>query len=160
MRRLFLVALLSLLSLLCACGQKPFEAKAAPGFVELAGDAAAPYDFRAVAPEGVAFAVRAVPLERGQDHGDIGFWERAVLLRMRELEGYALLGTSAARTADGTEGKELSFGHDQDGKPFLYRVRLFVSGSRLLVIEAGGARPEMERLASSVDWMMGSVRFR
>jgi len=157
MRRALLVVFFLALA---ACKGRAFEAKAAPGFVELEKEAAAPYDFRAVAPEGVAFAVRGVALDDAQKDSDLGFWERAVMLRMRELEGYALVGSSAAKTADGAPGKELVFGHDQDGKPFLYRVRLFVSGSHLLVVEAGGARGEMERLAPSVDWMMGNVRFR
>jgi hypothetical protein len=146
----------ALFLLLAACSRRGFDAKPAPGFVELKEEGS-PYDFRAVAPEGVAVAVRAVSLD---EPSDLGFWERAVALRMRELEGYALASSRDVKSADGLPGKELVFGHDEEGKPFLYRVRVFVDGKRLFVVEAGGAKEQMERFASSVDWMLGSVRFR
>jgi hypothetical protein len=149
------LALFVLLLSLVACGRK-FDAKPAPGFVELKEEGSV-YDFRAVAPEGVAVAVRAVSLEEASD---VTFWERAVTMRMRELEGYALTATRDVRTADGTAGKELVFGHDEEGKPFIYRVRVFVAEKRLLVVEAGGAKEQMERFAPSVEWMLASVRFR
>jgi hypothetical protein len=77
---------------------------------------------------------------------------------MREQEGYALLATKDVRASDGATGTELLFGHDEDGKPFVYRVRLFLAGSRLIVVEAGGAKEQMERYATSVDWMLSNVR--
>jgi hypothetical protein len=136
-----------------ACGTRAaFQAETAPGFVEVRE--ASPYDFRAVAPDGVAFAVRAVPLD---GKTDLAFWTEAFSLRMRELEGYALLSTQPVRAADGTPGQELVFGHDEGGKPFLYRVRLFVARARLLVVEAGGADDQMQRWKPSVDWMLASV---
>jgi hypothetical protein len=136
---------------------KPVSARAAPGFVELSDDAN--YDFRAVAPEGVAVAARAVKLA-DKDPTDVAFWERSVALRMRELDGYALLGTKDAAGADGVTGRELTFGHDEDGKPYVYRIRVFVVRGRLLVLEAGGAREQMERMAGAVEWMLGQVRVR
>jgi hypothetical protein len=81
-----------------------------------------------------------------------------VSLRMREADGYALVGTQAVRSRDGREGKELVFGHDEAGKPFVYRVRLFLAGKRLFVVEAGGTKEQMDRYAASIDWMMASVR--
>jgi len=140
-----------------ACG-KPFRVETAPGFVEVHEENAA-YDYRAVVPDGVAVAVRAVDIEEGQPK-DVVFWERAFALRTRELDGYALVQTGAARSLDGVAGRELVFGHDEQGKPFVYRVRLFVSGDKLVVAEAGGAREEMERWRTSVDWMLASVRVR
>lgn len=99
--------------------------------------------------------MRAVDVDEGTD---LGFWERAVTLRMRELEGYALLETRDVASANGTKGRELVFGHDQEGKPFVYRMRLFVAGEKLYVVEAGGAREQMQRWRGSVDYMLGSVR--
>jgi hypothetical protein len=145
------VALLSLGS--AACG-RPYDVAAAPGFVKLE-NAQPPYDWRAVAPDGVAVALRVVPLDDG---ADLAFWTHAVTLRMREMDGYALVSSSDVRSRDGTAGKELVFGHDESGKPFLYRVRLFLAGKRLYVVEAGGAKDQMDRYAPSVDWMLASVR--
>ena len=143
--------------ILGGCGKAPFEARVAPGFVEVKEEDPA-YDFRAVAPDGVAVAVRVESLEKSST--DVGFWERAVALRMRELEGYALVATRDVKSGDGTPGRELIFGHDQDGKPFIYRIRLFVSGSNLLIVEAGGAKEQMDRFAPNVEWMLSEVRFR
>jgi hypothetical protein len=139
---------------LAGCAGKRFEAHSAQGFVVLA-DQEPDYDWRAVAPEGVVVAVRSVPLD---DEADLPFWARAVTLRMREQDGYALLATKDVRTSDGKAGTELLFGHDEDGKPFVYRVRLYLAGKRLIVVEAGGAKEQMERYAPSIDWMLANVR--
>ena len=153
-----LVALALALAVVGAsAGCKPVAAHAAPGFVELADDAN--YDFRAVAPEGVAVAARVVKLT-DKDPMDVAFWERSVGLRMRELDGYALLGAKDVGSADGVNGREMTFGHDEDGKPYVYRVRVFVVRGKLLVVEAGGSRDQMDRMASGVEWMLAQVKVR
>jgi hypothetical protein len=134
------------------CG-RPFDVKTAPGFVEL--DDQQPYDFRAIAPEGVVVGVRAIKIK---DRGDLAFWTRAVTLRMRQLNGYALLGEAEATSREGIKGKELTFGHDEQGKPYVYRVRLFVANDRLFVAEAGGTKELMDRYKSNVDWMLGTLK--
>ncbi len=136
-----------------ACGGS-FDVKTAPGFVKVQ-EKNAVYDYRAIAPEGVAVAVRAVDVA---DNTNVGFWERAVMLRTRELDGYALTTATDVKSADGTSGRELTFGHDEQGKPYIYRVRLYLTGSKLVIAEAGGAKDSMEQWKSSVDWMLGSVR--
>jgi hypothetical protein len=151
--RIVLLALLLGLSTACAKG---FDVKGAPGFVEVHEKSSA-YDYRAIVPDGVAVAVRSVPVEDGTD---TAFWERAILLRMRELDGYALTSSSDVKSNDGLVGRELDFGHDEQCKPYTYRVRLFVKGDKLVLAEAGGASEEMERWRPSVDWMLSSVRAR
>jgi hypothetical protein len=79
---------------------------------------------------------------------------------MRQLNGYALLGTADVKSRDGTPGRELRFGHDESGKPYLYTVRLFVARGHVFVVEAGGPRAEVERYRPSLDWMMGSLKVR
>jgi hypothetical protein len=135
------------------CGRS-YDVAAAPGFVKLEAKQP-PYDWRAVAPDGVSVAMRVVPLE---DRADLAFWTHAVTLRMREMNGYALVDTHDVRSRDGTAGKELVFGHDESGKPFVYRVRLYLGDKRLFVVEAGGTKEQMDRYAASVDWMMATVR--
>ena len=137
------------------CG-RPFNVKTAPGFVELENQEPQ-YEYRSVAPEGVVMGVRVVDIG---DHGDLPFWERAVTLRMRQLDGYALLEAHDTAALDGTKGRELAFGHDENGKPFAYRVRLYVAQNRLFVAEAGGAKENMDRYKSSVDWMFQSLEVR
>jgi hypothetical protein len=140
------------------CG-RPFDVKTAPGFVELEDQQ--PYDYRAVAPEGVVVGIRAIKIE---DKGDLSFWTRAVTLRMRQLNGYSLLTDAEATSNDGVKGKELTFGHDEQGKPYMYRVRLFIREGafmkprRLLVVEAGGTKELMDRYKSNVDWILSSLK--
>jgi hypothetical protein len=152
--RLVLAALA--VAVLTGCGHpRPVTARVAAGFVELRDDAR--YDFRAVAPEGIAVAARAVPHEGATE---VAFWERAITLRMRELDGYALVSSADVTGPDGEKGRELVFGHDEEGKPYVYRVRLFIERDRLLVVEVGGSREQMDRFAQSVAWMLGQIRLR
>jgi hypothetical protein len=147
--------LLLLLVLCTGCG-RPFDVKTAPGFVELENQQPQ-YDYRSVAPEGVVMGVRALPME---DKGDLAFWERAVTLRMRQLNGYALLEQKDVASKDGTKGRELTFGHDENGKPFVYRVRLFMAQDRLFLVETGGPKEQMDRYKQSVDYMLASVKVK
>jgi hypothetical protein len=157
MKRRLGSALFVLAGALAGAGCKAVTVHAAPGFVELADDPN--YDFRAVAPEGVAVAARVVKLT-DRDPMDVAFWERSVGLRMRELDGYALLGVKDVVGADGAPGRELTFGHDEDSKPYVYRIRVFVVGKKLLVVEAGGSREQMDRFAAGVESMLARVKVR
>ena len=144
--------LLAIAMVLTGCA-KSFDVKTAPGFVEVKEPDAA-YDFRAVAPDGVAVAVRAVKID---DKTDLAFWESAVMLRTREMDGYAKVSASDVKSADGTPGREIVFGHDEQGKPYVYRVRIFVRGSKLVLAEAGGSAENMDRWKSGVASMLASV---
>lgn len=143
------------LALVAGCG-RPFDVKTAPGFVELDNQEASSYDYRATSPEGVVFSVKHV--DYPEEKGDIAFWTRAVTLQMRDVTGYALLDTKDATALGGTKGKALTFGHDEDGKPYIYLVTIYMRGDRLFIVEAGGTRAQMERFGPSIDWMEKSVR--
>jgi hypothetical protein len=151
-------ALAALAIALGACG-RPFDIRTAPGFIELADQEDAQYDFRATTPEGVVVGVKAIDLE-GEGSQDIAFWQRAITLQLRDVGGYALTATYDVRSLDGAPGKQLRFGHDEDGKPFTYWVSLFVSGKRLIVVEAGGPTGQFDKYAPSVEWMEKSVKVR
>ena len=135
------------------CG-RPFDVKTAPGLVEL--DNQEPeYAYRAITPEGVAIAVRVIDTS---GRGDLEFWTRATSLRMHELEGYALLGTSDVKSRDGTPGHELRFGHDEKRKPYLYMLRVYVAKKRLFLVETGGPQAEVERYKGALDWMQATLK--
>ncbi len=159
MRRLLtLVAPLAVFLFACA---RPFDIRTAPGFIELKdrerGDEE--YGYRATTPEGVVVGVKAVDLE-GEGSQDTAFWERAITLQMRDVNGYALTESRDVRSLDGVPGKQLRFGHDEDNKPFLYWVSFFVSGKHLILVEAGGAKGQFERYQASVEWMEKTVKVR
>jgi hypothetical protein len=151
---LFRLVFVGALAFVTGCG-RPFDVKTAPGFVPLENQAS--YDYRATTPEGIVVGVRA---EDDGRRGDLAFWTDAITLRMRDEAGYALVSASDVTSLDGTPGRQLRFGHDEDGKPFAYWVTLFVAQDRLFVVEAGGAKDAFEHARPNVEWMMKSVRVR
>lgn len=152
--RIPLTALFSLL-LLGACG-RPFDVHTPREFVELDGQGPT-YDYRATTPDGVVSSVRAID---SHGRGTVAFWEQAVTLQMRDVSGYALLGAKDVRSEDGTAGRQLQFGHDENGRPYLYRVTVFVAQDRVFLIEAGGARDAMRRYEPKLDWQVATFRAR
>jgi hypothetical protein len=138
------------------CG-RPFKVETAPGFVEL-GDQQPEYDYRATTPEGVVVAVKTVDLP--DQHQSLDFWVHAVTLEMRDVKGYALLETVDIVARDGTKGKQLRFGHDEDRKPFVYWLTLYVAQDRLFLVESGGAKDAFERNRAGVEWTHASLKVR
>lgn len=137
-----------------ACG-KPFDVKTAPGFVAL--EHQRDFDWRATTPEGVVVGIRVVEDEK---RGDLGFWTQAMTLQLRDVTGYALLESADVVSGDGTKGRLLKFGHDEDDKPYVYWVAIFPAQSRLFLVEAGGAKDLFERARPNVEWTMKSVHVR
>jgi len=66
-------------------------------------------------------------------------------LQLRDVSGYALLESADTTSADGTKGKLLRFGHDEDDKPYVYGVAIFAAQGRLFVVEAGGQKELLSR---------------
>lgn len=153
--KLFGAALLALVATSATGCGRPFKVDTAPGFIELAGQGE--YAYRATTPEGVVVAVRVV---EDEERADVDFWAKAVTLQMRDVSGYALLSSKDVESRDGTKGKELRFGHDEDKKPYEYVVQIYAAQSRLFVVEAGGAKDQMDRAKASVDWTMKSVKVK
>jgi len=97
--------------------------------------------------------------------GDLAFWTRATSLRMHQLDGYALLGESDVKSRNGIPGHEMRFGHDQNGKTYVYTLRVFVknkscflcSGARLFIVESGGPKEQVARYQQSLDWTEASL---
>lgn len=152
-RRFALVV--SALALCAACG-RPFDVRTPPGFVELE-DQGSDYAYRATTADGVVVGVRTIDASGG---GDLGFWEQAVTLEVRDASGYALLAKKDVRSEDGTPGREIDFGRDQNGKPYSYRVALFTAQGRLYLFEAGGARDAVSRLEPQIDYQLATFRAR
>jgi hypothetical protein len=138
------------------CG-RPFKVATAPGFVELENQDPSGYAYRATTPEGVTIGVRVIEDEK---RGDLAFWSRALTLQLHDVTGYAILDTSKVTSLDGTPGVLFKMGHDEDGKPYLYWLTLYMAQSRLFLVEAGGTQEQMGRAKPSVEWMMKSVKVK
>lgn len=139
--------------LVAACG-KPFDIKTAPGFVPLVHQSNYTYDYRATTPEGVVVAVRAID----EDRGDLAFWTQALTLQLRDVSGYALVETADVTARDGTKGKLLKLGHDEDNKPYTYWVSVFPARGKLYIVEAGGTKDAFDRSKPSVEWMLATLQ--
>ncbi len=147
------LALLFLVAVSC----KTFDIHTAPGFIELKDSGS--YDYRATTPERAVVSVRVVPLQ-GEGSGDLAFWTRAITLQLRDVSGYALVETRDVKSLDGAPGKQLRFGHDDSGKPYVYWTTFFVSGDKLVIVEAGGVKETFDKYAPSIEWMIASLRVR
>ena len=134
-------------TLVAACGPS-FEAATPPQFVEIENDYD-DFDHRAASADGVVFAVREIEHD---PEGSRAFWSKAIENRMRDQGGYALLEKRDVKTAQGVDGTQLRFGHDEEGRPHLYYITLFVTEDTIYVHEAGGTKELMERHAAQVDW--------
>lgn len=144
------------LLVLSACG-KPFKIETAPGFVPLEKQSDYSYEYRATTPEGVVIAVRVIDDE---DRGDLDFWTQALTLQLRDVSGYALLETTDTKSRDGTKGKILKLGHDEDNKPFTYWVGVFLAQGRLFIVEAGGQKDAFERAKPNVEWTLATLKVK
>ncbi len=146
--------LTSVALVLPACGPS-FAVSTPPGFVELDEEYSG-YDYRATTADGLVLAVREIEHD---PKGEIGFWVRAVENRMRERGGYALLETVDVRSGDGVAGKQLRFGHDEDGnRPHLYTITVFVSDASIHLVEVGGSKELVEQHAAQLDQAVRSFR--
>ena len=155
MTRLSLLLAVSLLTLATAACGKPFDVKTAPGFVAL--ESQRDFDWRATTPEGVVVGIRVVEDEK---RGDIPFWTQAVTLQLRDVTGYALVDSADIVSADGTKGRLLKFGHDEDDKPYVYWVAIYAAQDRLFLVEAGGAKELFERARPNIEWTMKTIHVR
>jgi hypothetical protein len=139
---------------LTACGPS-FELATPPGFVEIDQDWDH-YDYRATTAKGLVIAVREI------DHdpkGDAAFWLEAIEDRMRLRGGYALLEKVAVKSADGVDGTQLRFGHDEDGnKPHLYYLTVFVTDDAIVLLEAGGSKKLVTEHAAQIDRAVSTFR--
>ena len=143
------LVLLSLLAAIAALGcGRSFVPATPPGFVDL-GENYPDGEYRATTADGAVIGIRVFD---NDPKGELSFWSRALENRMRETGGYALLEKKAVTSRGGLAGTELDFGHDEGRTPHLYRIALFITDKKIFVIEAGGAKPEMERQAAQIDW--------
>lgn len=125
-----------------------------PGFVEVKG---APYTFRASTADGLVISVRELEHE---PKGDLEFWASAVENELRLDRGYALLSTQDVKTNQGLVGKQLRFGHDEEARPHLYWVSVFVTDSHLYVVEAGGTQELMEANEATLTAALAGLHTR
>jgi hypothetical protein len=140
---------------LCALGCGPsFRAATPPNFVEL-DDKYDDFDYRATTADGLIIGIREL---KHEPQGQEAFWLQAIQDRVRDNGGYALTGKAEVKSGDGVKGTQLRFGHDEDdGKPYLYYLTLFVTPKRLVIVEMGGSKKQFEDHAQELDKALSSL---
>jgi|RhiMethySRZTD1v2_1073278.scaffolds.fasta_scaffold123702_2 hypothetical protein len=144
----------ALLASATGCGPS-FQAGTPPGFVELEDQTQ--YDYRATNADGLVIAAREI---KHEPKGTLDFWTKAIENQMRQRGGYALIETRDVKNAGGVAGKQLRFGHDEGTKPHLYYVTLFVTDSKLYLLESGGTKEQIDRHAAELDWTVQNFRIK
>jgi hypothetical protein len=130
------------------CGGRSFVPATPPGFLDLE-DRYGDDEYRATTADGVILGVRVF---ENKPKGELTFWARSVENRMRDVGGYALLDTREVQLRTGLKGTQLRFGHDEAKTPHLYVVSVFVNEERIFLLEAGGAKDQMEKLMPQIEW--------
>ncbi|MSP24074.1 MAG: serine/threonine protein kinase [Myxococcales bacterium] len=147
------IATIGLTLALSACGPR-FEATVPPSFVELDDEHDA-YDFRATTADGLVIAIREL---EHKPKGEPQFWLQAIKNKLRDQGGYALLESVEVATGDGHKGTQLRFGHDEDGKPYLFYVSVFVTKDHLHLIEFGGSKEQFTASQKELDLALSTLR--
>jgi hypothetical protein len=115
----------------------------------------APYDYRATTADGVVLAVRR--LDRDPRDAEPAFWLEAIENQLRLRGGYALLERGEITSANGHTGTLLRFGHDQDGKPYLYELQLYATKSALFLVELGGRKDLVDKHRPALSASLASL---
>lgn len=147
---------LFVLALLVGCG-RPFDIKTGGTFAELPEQSEVGFDYRAVTPEGVAVSVS---VKEDRERADLGFWAKAVIMKLRDQDGYALLADDAVKDKHGTPGRRLRFAREEDKKKVDYRVTLFRAQGRIFVVESGGPHEAFAKSEAEVNAMEESLAVR
>ena len=106
------------------------------------------YEMRAASADGLVLAVRDVEVD---EESDRDVWVDAVVRRLQDGAGYALLGRDTARAATGEEGVRLRFGRDVNGTPHRYDVIVFKADDHLFLLEVGGTAEVYEARQGEID---------
>ena len=139
---------------LCGVGCASASLDAPAGFARL--DASDEFAWRAVSADGVVLAVRDVP---NRPEANLAFWSHTVDERLR-VRGYARDGEAReVRNRDGVAGTQFRYDRDEEGRAHRYWVTVFVRGSHVYVVEAGGDRETFDPARDAVERAVATLRW-
>ncbi len=127
-----------------------FDIQTPDGFAELEeGD----YAYRATSAEGVVIAVRR---EDNEPKGNLAFWSAAVDYELRR-KGYTAKASKEVKSANGVPGKQIRYTTTREGRPSVLWTTVYVSGSHVVVVEAGGDAAHFDGVETEVEKAIGEV---
>ncbi len=123
---------LTFAALVTLTGCKDIAVQAPDDFAEL--ESGEHHAYRATNASGVVLAVRDEPNE---PKGSLEFWAKALDNKLQR-GGYKRVAAERITTDAGLSGKKLRYEIDRNGRPTAYWLGVFVTESRVIVVEAGG----------------------
>jgi hypothetical protein len=155
MRRLLFVLVLASTTFGCGRG---FDLVLPDRFVELHDPMVrGEYELRATTPDGVVMGVDVVA---NGDQGTLAFYREAILRRMRDQQGYALISQHPIHAASGQDGHLMRFGRDLNGHAYRYTLAVFASpSSAIILVEAGGRQEQFSPLQARIEQSIERIRF-
>ncbi len=140
--KLILLALSLVAMTGCARG---FDINTPDSFAELEGSD--DYKYRATSAEGVVIAVRTAD---NDPKGNLEFWKTAMGYELSR-RGYAKQSEVAVKSLSGTPGVQLRFTTSHRERPHVFWATLFVTGSKIVIVEAGGDKAHFEQVRAEVQ---------
>ena len=141
-----------LFGMLALCGgcSRGFDIQTPDGFAELDEGG---YAYRATSAEGVVIAVRR---EANDPRGNLAFWSAAVDYELRR-KGYAAVSSKDVKSPSGVSGKQLRYTTSRAGRPNVLWATVFVSGSSVTVVEAGGDAAHFADVEADVERSIAAI---
>lgn len=122
------------------------------GFATLDGSSA--YSYRATSAKGVVLATRTQP---NAVKANIEFWAETLDAKLRD-KGYTVDGSSrGVTTAKGLSGTQLRYLTSKGGREHRYWVTVFVTKSKVFVVEAAGDKEQFDKSVAAVDSAITSL---
>lgn len=144
----YLSSTLTLLVCLFSAGCATTHLQTPSGFAS--HDEGKSYDLRVSDGEGVVIAVRT---EKNDPQGDLAYWSSALDVQLRK-SGYQPLEHVDVSSAKGLAGRQLRYVIDDNGRELVYWLSVFVTRSRVVVVEAGGDaaffEPKIEQVEAAI----------
>ena len=126
-----------------------------PGFVAVENNQLGPYEQRAVSADGVVVALRKEANPKG---ATLDFWATAVRDELVTRRGYHLATEESVESISGTPGRLVTCTARRSGAEFTYLAAVYVEGSQVLVVEAGGKADALASKLPEVRKALTSIR--
>jgi hypothetical protein len=88
--------------------------------------------------------------------GNLAFWKAAMGYELAS-RGYKKRGEQEIKSASGTPGVQLRYSTSHRGRPHVFWATLFVTGSKIVVVEAGGDVEHFEKVRAEVNSAISGV---
>jgi hypothetical protein len=137
-----------------ATGCTHFAINTPGGFAQLQHQAPQ-FDYRAVSAYGVAIGVRVVS---NREHGNLDFWSEAADRYLQANGPYHAAGRVDVHGANGIHGRRLAYTYGDAQTGGTYWVAVYVTDTRVFLVEAGGNNDAFARARPSVEQALSSFR--